>query len=337
MSEQLALTRPSDGARGRRDPCRAGASTRRPASGRWQALRCNWAIGSQPGRRARERPRLPPLGGACPSLTWGLRAPMASRILLGPQAWGPPFLLQADLPLASSLSNLPAGAVPLAGGWAPDSVLETHLWGAGQGVWLSLGPDSVFPPTQRGPRPHRPQRLVSRPLEKLSAPPPGAPTPGSSTWHGPAQAISSVPRGRDHAARPATVCVVQTCPGGHLQMQSDPGEWAGCPFQMRGNWSQSTLWDQPGRGRGRGRRGEGRDIEASGQDAGQRESSGPDDQLFTWGQRDGPRPSEHPKSHSFPFPAYVPSGGKTAASCQAEGAEAGGRQPPHTWRPAPQT
>lgn len=85
-----------------------------------------------------------------------------------------------------------------------------------------------------------------------------------------------------------------------------------------------------GAGRGRGGRGEGQDIEASGQDVGHRELSRPDDQLFPWGQRPSPRPSGHPKSHGFPFPVYVPSGGKTAVSREAEGADAlGVSAPPH--------
>lgn len=117
-------------------------------------------------------------------------------------------------PLSSSLSNLPAGAVPLAGGWAPDSVLETHLWGQSRGSGLALYPTRYFHPHRGAPGPTGPRGgrpgLRRSSLRLPQGPPPQGPAPGMG-WPRPG---SSMPRGRDHAARPATVCVVQTCPGG---------------------------------------------------------------------------------------------------------------------------
>lgn len=117
-------------------------------------------------------------------------------------------------PLSSSLSNLPAGAVPLAGGWAPDSVLETHLWGQSRGSGLALYPTRYFHPHRGAPGPTGPRGgrpgLRRSSLRLPQGPPPQDPAPGMG-WPRPG---SSMPRGRDHAARLATVCVVQTCPGG---------------------------------------------------------------------------------------------------------------------------
>lgn len=178
-----------------------------PASGRWQALRCNWAIESQTGRREREQPRPPPLGVPAPPSPGASQSYQA--LLRGgrPPPPGRPSL-------SSSLSNLPAGAVPLAGGWAPDSVLETHLWGQSRGSGLALYPTRYFHPHRGAPGPTGPRGgrpgLRRSSLRLPQGPPPQGPAPGMG-WPRPG---SSMPRGRDHAARLATVCVVRTCPGG---------------------------------------------------------------------------------------------------------------------------
>lgn len=172
MSEQLALTRPSNGTEQLGEPAGVGGSAWRVGPEplpHWsiRGTQDNWSFGSETFRKRREeeamstlplpQPQNPPHPAWPPAVTCLAPFPGPSPAR-PPRPNGHPLLLQADLPPASFLSSLPTRLTPRRGvgyGWQKAGLLA-QCWHSTFGGCGRGDPDSAPVPSPWGggaPRP----------------------------------------------------------------------------------------------------------------------------------------------------------------------------------------